>query len=319
MRPGAHALSLLATPLNVHVLESLREERLSLADLRKAVGHPPATTMRGYLGNLTEIGVIERDRAAAFPGSVTYGITASGEKLLAVAEIVRQWLDLAPEEPVELGSRAAKSAIKALIDGWSTGIVRALASRPFTLTEISRLISQTSYPTLERRLTGMRQVGLAAATPDGSAKGTPYVATRWLRLAVAPLAAATAWEQRWDPSRGAALGRIDIEAAFLLAVPLLELSSTLSGICRLAVELRKGSDLAFAGVVVTVEKGMPTACITRLSAEADAWATGTPSGWFRWVGESDPEEIELGGDVGLLMDLADGLRAVHVAEQRVEG
>ena len=60
--------------------------------------------------------------------------------------------DNAPEGPLALGSSTAKSAIKALVEGWGTNMIRALAARPLSLTELNGLISGLSYPSLERRL-----------------------------------------------------------------------------------------------------------------------------------------------------------------------
>ena len=65
-------MSLLSLPLHVHVLRALEEEPLALIDLRRAVGSPPQTTMRGHLRSLTEAGILERRRESDFPGSVDY-------------------------------------------------------------------------------------------------------------------------------------------------------------------------------------------------------------------------------------------------------
>lgn len=317
MRPGEAALSVLAVPLNVHILSALEEENRQLTELSRAVGYPPASTMRTYLRSLVELSVLERRRAPDFPGSVSYAITSSGKKLLRLGRALQDWLGAAPDGPIALGSPAAKSATKALVDGWSTGIVRAIAARPYALTELDRLIAQTSYPTLERRLSAMRRVGLVAAQPNGAGRGTPYKATAWLRHAVCPLAAAIGWERRCAPAETGPLSRIDVEAAFLLAVPLLSLSPEVSGVCRLAVEVRNASEPDYAGVVVTVEEGRVTSCVARVSGEAEAWAVGTPLDWFGWVNGYDGNQIELGGDSSLALALTDGLREALVPGDRV--
>jgi DNA-binding HxlR family transcriptional regulator len=146
--------------------------------------------MRSYLRTLTDLGVLERRRQSEFPGCVSYAITRSGKKLLAVAEVLEWWLHEAPDGPIDLGTRAAKGATKALVDGWSSTILRALAARPLALTELNRLMPHISYPTLERRITAMRLVGQVKARREGASRGNPYEATRWLRQAVAPLTAA---------------------------------------------------------------------------------------------------------------------------------
>jgi DNA-binding HxlR family transcriptional regulator len=301
-------LTLLAMPLNDDVLRVLEDEDRSLPDLRREVGHPPATTMRHYLKTLTELGVVERRQEAGFPGSVSYALTRSGKRLLAVRSVLWDWLEQAPGDSMARGSTAAKTATKALVDGWSTGIVRALAARPLTLTELSKLIPQVSYPTLERRLTAMRLAGQLEASREKGIRGTPYCATTWLRAAAAPLGTAAGWERRCAPSRMAPLSPIDIEAILLLAVPLMSFPLDLSGSCRLAVELRGGSGLHYAGVVATIREGRVVSCLTRLSDEADGWITGSPMDWLRWVNGSDGCRVELGGDDRLARRVAEGVQ-----------
>lgn len=305
-------MALLSSPLNVHVLKALEDRDFSLTELSQAVGLPPASTLRAYLRKLVELETIERRRDDGFPGVVSYGITPVGLKLLAVGEVLQRWLGKAPDGPILLGSPAAKSATKALVDGWSANLVRALAPRPLALTELDRLIPQISYPTLERRLTAMRLVGLLRAEPDASRRGTPYRVTRWLREAVPTLAAAVAWERRYVPAQTPQLGRHDIEAGFLLAVPLVELSSDLAGVCRLAIEVRRGEETVYAGATVALEDGRPVSCVTRLDHAADAWAAGTALDWFRWVNGHQEGKIEFGGRTILAREFVAALRGALV-------
>lgn len=319
MRPGATALSLLSTPLNLHVLRALEDEDLPLANLNRAVGHPPATTMRAYLKGLTDLGVLERRQEVDFPGSVSYALTEPGRKLLAVAAVLQHWLDAAPDVPIALGSPAAKSAVKALVDGWDATIVRVLATRPFALTELARLIPSISYPTLERRIAAMRRVGQLESQRNGNgSRGTPYRATRWLRQAAAPLTAAIAWERRWAPAQTNTIGRIDVEASFLLATPLLDLPDEMSGCCRLAVEIRTESKLEYAGVMVKVEAGRLVSCTARLKGEIDAWATGTALDWFGWVNGHAGHQLEFGGDTTLARTVTEDLREVLLPVAHVQ-
>jgi DNA-binding HxlR family transcriptional regulator len=319
LRAGATALSLFTVPLNVHLLTSLEDEELALADLSRAVGHPPATTLRSYLKALADLGVVERRQEAGFPGAVAYSLRPAGERLLLVASALKGWLGDAPEGPITLGEPAAKAAIKALVEGWDATIVRVLAARPLALTELAKLITSISYPTLERRIAAMRRTGqLQARRDERPSRGTPYEATEWLRTASAPLFAAVAWEREWAPTQTKPLSRIDVEAAFLLAIPLLELPEELSGTCRLAVELRIGPQPEYAGAMVTLDAGRPTAWISRLEGDADAWAAGTSGSWLGWLsGHSDPL-LELGGDSGLARGLLEGLRHRLFHASRVE-
>jgi DNA-binding HxlR family transcriptional regulator len=274
--------------------------------------------MRGHLRALTEIGVLERRRQNEFPGSVDYELGDPGRELLAVARVLRDWLVRSPEgEPLPLGSVAAKGAVKALVDGWSSTIVRALAAGPLSLTQLNRLISGLNYPSLERRLGAMRLSGQIEACP-GKTRGTPYAITTWLRQSIAPLAAAARWERQHLPADTAPIGRIDIESAFLLAVPLMNLPPATFGTCRFAVEIRNGGELDLAGVLVRVEDGRVVACVSRLEGAADAWASGTAPAWIRAVIEQEADQLEVGGDCELAMILLEGLHsALFRVRQRV--
>lgn len=315
MRAGAGALSLLSVPLNVNLLCVLQEEERPLADLSQAVGLPPASTLRTYLRTLSEWGLVERKQEGAFPGSVSYALTAPGEKLVRTGDVLQRWLKAAPTGAMALGSPAAKSAVKALIDGWDVAIVRALASRPCTLTELDRLIPHVSYPALERRLTAMRKVSLVEGRRNGGGRGTPYRATDWLCESVAPLAAAMAWERRHAAAKTAAIGRLDVEALFLLALSRLHLPPDVSGSCRLTVELRGERAHRYAGATAVVDGGKVSAH-ARLGDEADAWVVGTPLNWFRWV-NSAAEAVEIGGDRRLAVALGVALGEALVPAQPV--
>lgn len=309
-RAGATALSLLAAPLNVHLLQALEDSPLPLIDLRRAVGSPPQSTMRVYSRTLVEIGTLERQRQAAFPGTVEYASTESGRALLGIGQILERWLQEAPVGPITLGTTASKSATKALVEGWSTNIIRALAAKPLSLTDLNRLIPRISYPSLERRLGALRLADLVEPYP-GEGRGTPYRATPWLRRAIVPLSAGAWWERRYlaDPPQ---IGRLDVEAAFLLAIPLIELPPEVSGKCRLAVEIQGGSSPVFAGVLICVEDGKVISCSSRLEGEAEGWASGSASSWMRRMNGQEAD-LEIGGDADLVREIVEAIRKSALA------
>lgn len=299
MRAGTHALNLLSVPLNVHVLKALEEEPTSLIDLRRAVGTPPQTTMRSHLRNLTQLGILERKRQPEFPGSVDYELARPGRALLEVADVLQAWLADSPQGPMSLGGVAAKSAIKALVEGWSSAIIRALTARPLSLTDLNRLISGLNYPSLERRLAAMRLAGQIEAQP-GKSRATPYAVTGWLRRSVAPLAAAARWERQHNPEQTKPIARMDIESAFLLAVPLAKLSTEATGTCLLAVEVRNGgSEPGLAGVQVGIKEGQVVSCLARLEGQTAASISGSASSWITAVTEADVDGLEVGGESDL--------------------
>jgi DNA-binding HxlR family transcriptional regulator len=276
------------------VLRNLAEVRQRLQDLMRSLGFPPRSTMRHYLQTLVEMGTIERQGRSEFPASVDYEITEGGKALLEVSETLRTWLQRSPAGPTELGSTAARSAIKALAEGWGSNIVRALATRPLSLTELNSLIPRISYPSLERRLTAMRQVNLleVRSTPG---RMTPYYVTDWLRQAIAPITSAVGWERRFAEDRTPEPRRLDVEAGFLLVIPLIDLDKNLTGTCRLAVEGHDGTSPVFAGVSVSVEGGEVTACVPSLESDATAWVAGDPLTWLRRINGSSLGELEVGG------------------------
>lgn len=306
VRAGGYALSLLATPLIAGVIRALGHEPRPLVDLRREVGSPPQTTMRKHLQVLTQLGAVAKNRQNGFPGALEYELTGPGQELLGVARVLQGWLETAPGGPLVLGSLAAKNAIKALVDGWSTTLVRALVGKPLSLTELDALIAGLSYPSLERRLLAMRLTGQVEPIPD-QGRSTPYVVTDWLRHAVGPLAAAARWEGRHVAAETAPITPLDIEGAFLLAAPLLQLPADRSGLCRLAVEASNGSEPRLAGALVGVEEGRVAYCRARLEGDATAWISGSASAWLRAVIDHEDGKLELGGDCHLARDILEGM------------
>lgn len=308
-RAGAQALTLLSAPLHVEILKALLDGPLELLDLRQAVGSPPQSTMRVYTRTLSETGILERRRQNEFPSTAKYGITSAGRSLVGVSTVLEEWLRTSPDGPLPIGSVAARSATKALVGGWSTSIIRVISARSLSLTELNMLIPRISYPSLERRLSAMRLAKLIEPQP-GNGRGVPYRATEWLRRAVTPLTAAAAWEQRFLPEPEAPIGRLDVEAAFLLAVPLMRLDPKVSGKCRLSVELRGAGAPVFAGVLIEIKDGVVTSCTSRLEGDANASASASPGAWIRQMGGSPNGGLEMSGDFSLIHAVCNGLRAV---------
>ncbi len=304
-RSGAQTLLLLAAPLNVVVLRSLAGGPRKQAELQRQCGLPAQTTLRAQLKRLAEIGALEKHRRNRFPGVLEYELTAGGKELLLVAAALERWLGMTEDGPLALGSNAAKAAIKALAEGWSTTMLRAMAARPLSLTELDKVIGSLSYPSLERRLSAMRLANLIEPQPNNG-RGTPYAVTGWLRHGVAPVAAAARWERRHQAPATPAIGRLDVEAALLLAVPLLSLPPETSGRCRFGAEVENGKS-SLAGAMVDVRDGQIVSCTTKLQGNPDAWALGSISAWLSALLEGDLASLELGGNGRLARTLIDGL------------
>jgi DNA-binding HxlR family transcriptional regulator len=307
VRAGAHALTLLSVPLNVQVLTALEDGPMALADLRRATGSPPRTTTRTQLRLLTDLGILERRRESEFPGSAEYRLGGPGVELLEVVKAAGSWLELAPHGPLRFGTLDAKNSLRALIDGWTSTMIRALATRDLTLTELDRVIPDLNYPSLERRLSAMRSVGLVH-TRRAQGRGSACVVDDWLRRAAGPLAAAARWERRAPvPGEVRHLTPLDIEAMILLSVPSLSLPADLSGTIRLAVELSRGSDPEIAGALVEVSDGCVVSCRTKSKVDATSWASGSVAGWFAAILDGQIAQLEVGGEASLAKALLEGL------------
>ena len=310
-RAGSTALALLSNQLNLYILQALTDGDLSPLDLRLAASVPPQSTMRVYMRKLIEMGVIERGRRESFPTTASYTLASPGRALLNVGDDLQAWLNASPNGAITLDSPGGKSATQALVEGWSANIVRTLASRPHSLTQLSRLNAQMTYPGLERRLSAMRLVKLVEPHPT-TGRGTPYRVTDWLRRAVPLLASATVWERKYLPDSTPRIGRLDVEAAVLLSAPLIRLPSTFSGKVRLAVEIRGGADPAYAGAVLEIDEGELTSCSSRLEGDTDASISGTVMGWLRQMNGNSVSDVEFGGDRPLGETVVEALRAMAV-------
>jgi DNA-binding HxlR family transcriptional regulator len=305
-RAGTRALALLASPLNATILRELAGGPMRLVDLRRECGSPAQTTLRAHLKELEGIGAIAKQRRNSFPGALEYELAAPGTELLFVSGALEGWLQRAPDEPWPFPSAGASAAIKALVEAWSSTMLRALAAGPLSLTELDGVIGTLNYPSLERRLSAMRLTRQVEACP-GKGNGTPYRVTEWLRRGIAPLAAAVRWERRHRTDEAAPITRVDTEAFFLLTLPLLRLPSSLSGSCRMGVEIANGKKHGLVGAMAYLEAGKVASCTVRLVANADAWATGSVAAWLNAVVRSDLDRLELGGDQRLARGLLVGL------------
>ena len=306
MRAGALGLSLLSDPLDAPVLKALEDGPMSLIDLRQTVGSPPETTLRKHLKSLTELGLLMKCRQPGFPGPVTYELTPSGRGLCTAAAAAEAWLKTAPGGPMQFGRPVAKSAIKSVVDAWTTKMARALAAKPLSLTELDRLLPSVNYPALERRLTAMRLAGQIEPMP-GRAGSTPYRVTRWMREAVGPLIAAANWESRHHLTGREPLGRLDFEAILLLALPLVTLPSTANGICQLTVDLSSGRQDVAGGAVVVVENGQPVSCAANLSTESRSIVRGPGAAWLAALMGEIQTGILFEGDKDLGEDVVSAL------------
>lgn len=314
VRAGSRVLSLFANPLNARILRAHAGAPQRPADLPEKIGHPAQTTLRAALANLREIGALAKRQNGGLRFATENELTPAGEEMLFVAGVVEHWLARSPDGPISPDSDAAKGAVKALAGGWTSTVMRALASGAFTLTELNRLIPGVSYPSLERRLARMRATGQIEPI-ETEGRGRPYLVTDWLRRAIGPLCAAGRCERRHLPDDSAPITKVEVEAAFLLTVPLASMPPSANGTCMLAVQTGAGDpegqsrDNHLAGVTVEFERGQAVSFAARVDERPTTWALGTPETWLDVVIDGDFELLRLGGArPQLALDLVNGAR-----------
>jgi len=229
--------------------------------------------------------------------------TPAGMEALFVATALQGWLRNSPGGPLRVGAEGAGLAIASLVFSWGVGVVHALAGRPLALPELNAALPAVPYRTIEEHIDGMELAGLVDTVTDAEGR-TRYAATEWLREGIAPLAASARLESHHPPELAAPPEGIDAEAAFQLALPLLELPAEVSGACRLTAEFGAGE---LAGVTARIERGRVTSCSTDLDGEVDAWATAAPVDWLDTLVEPTVARVELGGDEHLAASVLAGL------------
>ncbi len=298
-RAGSHVLRIVGNPVNTRVLRAHAEQPRQVAKLHAEIGWAAQTTLRASVSALSEAGALVRETSGDTVYASRSRITPAGEELLLVADVLEKWLAGAPNGPLAPDSEEAKGAIKALAGGWGSTLMRVLAAQPYSLAEIDSLIPQVAYPSLERRLAKMRATRQVTPAP-GPGRGTPYAVTDWLRRAIAPLCVAGRCEHRHMRDVTVPISAIEVEAAFLLALPLAPLPPTLNGNCMLAVQTEKGaagrspSD-RLSGVIVEVQRGEIVCCAAQVDERPRTWALGTPESWLEAVIEGRLEKLRFGG------------------------
>jgi DNA-binding HxlR family transcriptional regulator len=276
---------------------------MRLGELLKELGGPSQSTLRGRLTDLVALEAVAK-RGGSMPFAVENELTDVGRGLLHVVDALAAWLSRAPEGEIPLGSVAARGAIKALVGGWESTMLRAFAARPLSLTQLDRLIAPLSYPALERRLSALRAMGLVEPVPPGDR--APYAVSQWGREAVGPIVAAARFERLHMADVTARLTPIDVEAAFLLATPIAKLPPGTDGFCQLVAETDRDSQ-RLAGVNVAVDRGTVVECVARLDPVPRNRAHGDAGTWLHAMAFRDPSPLRISGDQDLSHGLVTGV------------
>jgi DNA-binding HxlR family transcriptional regulator len=223
-------------------------------------------------------------------------ITPSGREMLFVAATLERWLGRTPKGVLPFGGDGATEAIEALAKSWSSTMLHALAERPRSLADLDRTIQVPGYASTEHCLEAMRLLGQVETHCGGDSEGALYSLTDWMREGIGPLAAAARLERRHRPDQSPSVAPVDVDAAFLLAVPLLRLPDEFSGSCRLAIQLAVGGGTQEAGAMVEVEEGRIVSCVSDLDGDHDSTAKGDLRAWFGAVIDGNPERLRFAGD-----------------------
>lgn len=230
--------------------------------------------------------------------------SSKGEQFLFVAAVLERWLHNCPAGPLQLGPAGAE-AIAPLVCCWSATVTHALASEAMTLTELDRAVQILDYETIVEHVEAMERIGQVEALPGPGE--TRYALTDWMREGFAPIAAAVRMELHYPEPDVAPPEPLDVDAAFQLVLPLLELPETIDGTCRLDVRV-PGEPSFTVGAMAEIDAGRVVSASPLLDGNGRAFITGTPLQWLDTL--VDPPSLQLGvsGDFNLVHGM---LLALH--------
>jgi len=295
----------------LYAVSSIRRETiLRILESRCAGDHELAEECAEELAAELE-GEYDEIEPVDLPGDIVLGpgaklqISPKGRELVFVTRTVERWLAKRPGGALSLEDPLSGAAIQALVYGWSATVVHALAGEPRSLRELDAILDLPNSEMVAEHVEALEAVGLLACEED-AVLGERYVATRWLRQSIAPLAAAARLERRDGMEDTAPIDALDASAGLMLATPLVELPSDLSGACRLEVELDDGAGMA--GAVAQVRPGEPPSADLGLDLDqVETEATGSLEDWLDTVIEPDAKRIRTRGDRKLAGILVAGL------------
>jgi len=249
----------------------------------------------------TEIEELDLDVFAPFT------TTSAGTELLFVAFNQQRWLKNCPRGPLDVGMLLAGDAMAALICGWSATVIHGLAAGPRTLAQLNERVDPIGdLETLEEHVAAMERTGLVESYAGSDGK-TRYAVTDWLREGIAQIGAAARQELHHPLSGTWPPDRLDVEAAFQLALPLISLPEELSGSCQLSVQLAPSGQSSVCGVTARVEQGRVVPSEGQLEEQPETWMAGSTVDWLDTVIDPSAQRLEVGGDRRLAEALIQGL------------
>jgi hypothetical protein len=226
------------------------------------------------------------------------------EETAFVTGVLERWLGECPRGALALGPEAEES-LGALLDGWCARLVHAFAAGPLAPEQALEAVGGSEDVQTGEQLAEMEIAGLLSPCEgrDGEMRLAP---TEWLRHAIAPLAAAARLELLLPPGETAPIAPLDVEAAFLLTVPLVELPEELYGSCRLTARV-PGRPQELAGVVVLIEDGELASVSADLRMDSSNFASAAPSAWIDTLIDPSVAAVDFNGDPRFAFVLLHGL------------
>jgi DNA-binding HxlR family transcriptional regulator len=324
LQAGGRALLLLADPVSVSILRQLASGPLESTELLDRVDFVSRSTYFERMRDLEELSLIRRTRRGEVPPVAECRIATPGQRLLPVASRLDAWLADAPQGPLALGDAYATVRVKALAVAWGSTLLRWLAERPRSLTELERLVHMFGYRKLERISRDLVKAGLVERVAIGG-RSSPYGVTRWARQSAGLLTAAMRWERHEIAKRGASVTSIEAEGVLLLALPLIELPDDVTGTCALLVDAEGSENESLGGAVVRLLDGRPVAWKAAagiepeaLAFEADCWIRGSSLAWLGTHTQAPSVTFRKGGNTEFGDKVLDALRKLGSAPAVVD-
>jgi DNA-binding HxlR family transcriptional regulator len=300
-RAGGEVLALLSDALNSSILRALMGGPLSVPELGRRLGPTSRTTRFSRLRDLERLGIITREKRPGTPPVAYCGLSPSGRELLPVVRRFARWLAESPDAPSSPDELDGARSIKALAVAWDTTVLRWLAERPCSVTELDSLsppdVTHHEVRTARESLSGVGMISPVASDE----RGQPYAANEWTRRAAGCIAAAIRWKKAFlagarPPSPAEA------EGLLRLLLPLVEIQPTLQdGVCTLRIDRHANLPVLVMGDgrIVPCEPPPDHPRVSQVSGDAEAW--------FRAFLDGRTDSLRMRGGIHLTVALAGGL------------